>query len=306
MPDRERERERELRELGSHIEYPPTPDLARAVRRSLDQEGTGQPTRSRRFWSSLPSHRWAVAAAFLLIVAVPALSPAMRATVADWFEAGQTASSGQAARGAGKAPVAESGGDAALAPSAGKAARGESPAESARPDSGGSSMAPSAGGPRPSGEELRFGDRISLREARTRVVAGELLLPEMRKLGKPDEVYAGEPPNEEGVTLVYGARSGLPPLGDTGIGLLLTELPGGVESAYFPEGQRPEAGLERVQVGGKPGYWVPAGRGAPSPIGRTEERLHGSVLLWERESIALRLEADISKQKAILIAESMH
>jgi hypothetical protein len=295
MPDRELERE--LRELGSHIDYPPTPDLARAVRRSLDQEGTARPTRYRRFWSSLPSLRWAVAAtAFLLIVAVPALSPTMRATVAGWFEAGQTASSEQAAGGAGEVPATESGG--ALAPSA---AQDESPAESARPDGGGSSMAPSAGGPRPSGEELGFGNRISLREART--VAGGLLLPET--LGKPDEVYAGESPNEEGVTLVYGARSGLPPLGDTGIGLILTELPGSVESAYFPEGERPEAGLQRVQVGGKPGYWVPAGRGVPSPIGRAEERLHGSVLLWEQESVALRLEADIPKQEAIRIAGSV-
>jgi hypothetical protein len=276
MPDRERELERELRELGSHIEYPPTPDLARAVRRSLDEEGTARPTRSRRFWSSLPSLRWAVAAtAFLLIVAVPTLSPAMRATVTGWFEAGQTVGSGQAAGGPREVPAAESGGDAALAPSAGE--------------------------PRPSGEG--FGERISLREARTGVVAGELLLPET--LGKPDEVYAGKPPDEEGVTLVYDARSGLPPLGDTGIGLVLTELPGGVESAYFPEGERPGAGLQSVQVGGKPGYWVSSGRGVPSPIGRSEERLHGSVLLWEQESVALRLEAEIPKQEALRIAESV-
>jgi Domain of unknown function (DUF4367) len=273
MPDRERELERELRELGSHIEYPPTPDLARAVRRSLEGEGAGQQTRSRRFWSSLPSLRWAVAAtAFLVIVAVPALSPAMRATVAGWFGAGQTASSGQAAREAGKDPAAESAGEGA--------------------------RAPSAGGLRPSGEG--FGTRISLQEART--VAGGLLLPEM--LGKPDEIYAGEPPNEEGVTLIYGARSGLPPLGDTGIGLVLTELPSGVERAYFPGGELPETGLQRVQVGGKSGYWVPAGRGVPSPIGRAEP-LHGSVLLWEQEGLALRLEADIPRQEAIRIAESV-
>jgi hypothetical protein len=275
MPDSERELERELRELRSHIEYPPTPDLARAVRRSLDHEGTARPTRFRRLWSSLPSLRWAVAAtAFVLIVAVPALSPTMRATVTGWFESGQTANSEQAAGGAGKPPAAESRGDGALAPS--------------------------AGGPQPSGEESGFGDRISLREARAGVAAGDLLLPET--LGKPDEVYAGEPPDEEGVTLVYGARSGLPPLGDTGIGLVLTELPGDVESAYFREGERPEAGLQRVQVGGRPGYWVPAGRGVPSPTG---ERLHGSVLLWEQESVALRLEADIPKQEAIRIAESV-
>ncbi len=274
MPDRELERE--LRELGSHIEYPPTPDLARAVRRSLDREVTARHARSRRFWSSLPSSRWAAAAAaFLLIVAVPALSPAMRATVVGWFEAGPTASSEQAA---------------------GEAAR-EVPADES------AGLAPSAGRPRPSGGELGFGSRISLREARAGAVAGELLLPET--LGEPDEVYAGEPPDEESITLVYGARSGLPPLGDTGIGLVLTESPGDVGSAYFREGERPEAGLQRARVGGKPGYWVPAGRGVSSLAGRAEARLHGSVLLWEQEGVALRLEADIPKQEAIRIAGSV-
>ena len=274
MPDRELERE--LRELGSHIEYPPTPDLARAVRRSLDREVTARQARSRRFWSSLPSPRWAAAAtAFLLIVAVPALSPAMRATVVGWFEAGPTASSEQAA---------------------GEAAR-EVPADES------AGLAPSTGRPRPSGGELGFGSRISLREARAGAVAGELLLPET--LGEPDEVYAGEPPDEESITLVYGARSGLPPLGGTGIGLVLTESPGDVGSAYFREGERPEAGLQRARVGGKPGYWVPAGRGVSSLAGRAEARLHGSVLLWEQEGVALRLEADIPKQEAIRIAGSV-
>ena len=274
MPDRELERE--LRELGSHIEYPPTPDLARAVHRSLDREVTARQARSRRFWSSLPSPRWAAAAtAFLLIVAVPALSPAMRATVVGWFEAGPTASSEQAA---------------------GEAAR-EVPADES------AGLAPSTGRPRPSGGELGFGSRISLREARAGAVAGELLLPET--LGEPDEVYAGEPPDEESITLVYGARSGLPPLGGTGIGLVLTESPGDVGSAYFREGERPEAGLQRARVGGKPGYWVPAGRGVSSLAGRAEARLHGSVLLWEQEGVALRLEADIPKQEAIRIAGSV-
>jgi hypothetical protein len=286
QPDRELERE--LRELGSRIEYPPTPDLPRAVRSRLDEETQRTPRRFRLPHPGL--RRVAAAAAFLLIVAAPALSPTVRTTVTGWFEVGQ------AADGAGESVSTGRGGDAAQAPSAGQR---ESRAGSPQPASG--ALAPSAGGPRSLGEGLGFGERISLREAQTRVVAGELFLP---KLGKPDEVYAGKPPNEDGVTLVYGTRSGLPPLGDTGIGLVLTELPGEVESVYFPGGERPEAGLERVQVGGEPGYWVPAGRGVPSPIDRTKERLRGSVLLWERGELALRLEADIPKQEAIRIAES--
>lgn len=95
MPDRnptpEKELERELRELGSRLEYPPTPDLAMAVRRQIDEEGV-QPTR--RGWLELPyiSPRWAAAAAVLLLfLTVPAFSPAVRDTLSGLFTAGQGA-----------------------------------------------------------------------------------------------------------------------------------------------------------------------------------------------------------------------
>jgi hypothetical protein len=105
QPDRERELERELRELGPRIEYPPTPDLLRAVRSRFD-EGTERTPRRGRFWPALPAlRRAAVAAAVVLIVAAPALSPAVRATVVDLFGTGQAASTGQggeAAQGTGR------------------------------------------------------------------------------------------------------------------------------------------------------------------------------------------------------------
>jgi hypothetical protein len=289
MPDNERryeeEFERELRELGSHVKYPPTPDLARAVRLRLDQEGAGRATRSRITWPPFASLRWAAAAAaFLLIVAVPALSPTLRATVAGWFEAGQTASSRQGAGGPGSA---ESGREAAQAPSAGQPAEDESLAES-----------------RSLGEGLGFGERITLQEARTRVGAGELLLPGMPKLGEPDEVYTGGSSRRGGVVLVYSARPGLPPLAGTGVGLVLTELPGEVESAYLADGATTGAGIEEASVAGGRGYWVAAGPSLSSRVDRTDD-LPGSVLFWERGGLALRLEADISKQEAIRIAESV-
>jgi hypothetical protein len=105
QPDRERELERELRELGPRIEYPPTPDLLRAVRSRFD-EGTERTPRRGRFWPALPAlRRAAVAAAVVLIVAAPALSPAVRATVVDLFGTGQAASTvqgGEAAQGTGR------------------------------------------------------------------------------------------------------------------------------------------------------------------------------------------------------------
>ena len=52
----ERELESELRELGALIDYPPTPDVAHAARRVLDETENDRP---RRFRLAFPTLRWA-------------------------------------------------------------------------------------------------------------------------------------------------------------------------------------------------------------------------------------------------------
>lgn len=265
----DRDLERELRALGTLIDYPPTPDVARAARNALDEEND----RPRRFGMAFPTLRWAaVAAAFVLVVAVGALSPSLRATISDWFVAKHFESAGGPAVDAGSSERQSEAG----APAAGVSKSGPSPA-----------LAP------------RFsGERISLREARARM-DGALLLPRMPKLGKPDEVYAAGTSREEGVVLVY--RDGLPSLGDAGISLVLTEVPGDIGPAYL-RGKTPVGPeLERVSVDGDPGYWSAAGR-IPSA---TDLRLPGNVLLWEKRGVALRLVAEVQKEQAVRIAESV-
>ncbi len=92
QPDRDLDRE--LRDLGPRVEYPPVPDLARSVRGRLETEtgGTGLPPRAR------PQLWWIAAAALVLLVAVPVVSLAVRGTgaggVAVWSggqEAGEAA-----------------------------------------------------------------------------------------------------------------------------------------------------------------------------------------------------------------------
>jgi hypothetical protein len=266
----ERELERELGELGSRIEYPPTPDLARAVRRRLE-EGDRTPRRAGFGLPTLPA-RWAAAAALLLFLAVPVLSPATRETFSGPFVAGPAAEGGKP-----QSAAVESG-DAAPSPS--------SPERAV-----------------PIGAGMGLGEPITLREARRRGREGApVLWPEAKKLGEPDGVYALGPPGEGGVALVYRSRPGLPPLGDTSIGLVLTELTGDLESTYLEEAGS-VTGFEEVSVGGGRGYWISDGRYLAPPGGRTW-RPRAGVLLWEREGRALRLEADLQKKEAIRIAES--
>jgi hypothetical protein len=255
----DRELERELRELGSLIDYPPTPNVARAARNVLDEAANEQ---SRRFGRAFPTMRWAaVAAAFVLVVAVPTLSPGLRATVSDWFVAEDFQSTGVDAG----SPERQS---EAGAPAAGVSKSATTPAQA----------------PQFSGE------RISVREAQARM-DGTLILPRTPELGKPEEIYAVGTASKEGVMLVY--KYGLPPLGDTGIHLVLTEVPGDLEPAYLTGRTTAGSKFDRVSVDGNPGYWRSAGN-----------RLPGQTLLWEQGGVALRLEANVKKEQAIRIAES--
>jgi hypothetical protein len=255
----DRELERELRELGSLIDYPPTPNVARAARNVLDEAANEQ---SRRLRRAFPTMRWAaVAAAFVLVVAVPTLSPGLRATVSDWFVAEDFQSTGIDAG----SPERQS---EAGAPPAGVSKSATTPAQA-----------------------LQFsGERISVREARARM-DGTLILPRTPELGKPEEIYTVGTASKEGVMLVY--KYGLPPLGDTGIHLVLTEVPGDLEPAYLTGRTTAGSKFDRVSVDGNPGYWRSAGN-----------RLPGQTLLWEQGGVALRLEANVKKEQAIRIAES--
>jgi hypothetical protein len=83
LPDRDLDRE--LRDLGSRLQYPPVPDLVRSVRDRLETEDrTSGSSRSR----SRPQLWWIAAAALILIVGVPVFSLAMRDMVGGAFSAG--------------------------------------------------------------------------------------------------------------------------------------------------------------------------------------------------------------------------
>ncbi|CAN5838059.1 hypothetical protein BH23ACT11_BH23ACT11_20790 [soil metagenome] len=168
MPDREhtpyRELERELRDLVSRLEHPSTPDLARAVRDRIDEDET-QP--SRWVWPDFLrlSPQWAAAAAVLLLVlAVPAFSPAARDTFTGLFTTGGGAAGSGAEPDNGNASPDQSARSSAGAPeSAGAGARPSSDLPSSAGGAQSESL-PSAAGqaPLPSDEDagLDFDHKI--------------------------------------------------------------------------------------------------------------------------------------------------
>ena len=139
---------------------------------------------------------------------------------------------------------------------------------------------------------------------RTRLASGTLV---PRALGRPAAVYT----DVDHVTLLYRPRRGLPESAQTGAGALLSQFPGRTHPDLIRKLAGPGTTIERVRVDGEPGYWLggdvhsliyqdPSGDIRESPM-----RLAGPTLVWRHGELTLRLEADITKSRALEIARSV-
>jgi hypothetical protein len=156
---------------------------------------------------------------------------------------------------------------------------------------------------------LGLGDPVTLDQARRR--AGfPVLVPSA--IGEPDAVYlADDPMLGKRVDLVYRERPGLPSSSNTGAGLLVTMFPA-VATPVIEKSAGMGTRIERLTVGGDPAFFL-SGRphGFAYAVGRQtmgfeEQRLAGNTLLVERsDGMLLRIEADISRDEAVRIAESV-
>lgn len=141
------------------------------------------------------------------------------------------------------------------------------------------------------GTRLALGERYTLAAARKRM-GFELRRP--TALGAPDDVYI----DRGAVTFLYRRSSGRP--------ILFQQVPGSA-GLYIRKFAR---AFERVDVGGVQGLLV---RGQhvtvfdQRPGGRREEpsRLAKTTLVWERDGLLLRLEADLPGEELLRIARSL-
>jgi hypothetical protein len=129
-------------------------------------------------------------------------------------------------------------------------------------------------------------------------------------LGAPDEVYVRADPRSAQVFLVYGSRSGVEPSAQTGLSVLVTEIRATLETQLLGKVAGPGTKVEPVTVNGGPGVWI---EGAPhqifvrAPNGDVivdTLRLAGNVLVWQQGSVLVRIEADITKNRALEVAAS--
>jgi hypothetical protein len=153
------------------------------------------------------------------------------------------------------------------------------------------------------GSGLGLGTRATLAEARER--SPFLRLPAAEGLGAPDAVYLGA----RSVSLVYGERAGYARADATGAALLVQEFPGRV-GRFIQKTLGAGASLERLRVDGAPAYFITGSHGfayeSDSSGGFEDQRLAGNTLLVERpDGLLLRVEGEISRDRAVAVAQSV-
>lgn len=163
----------------------------------------------------------------------------------------------------------------------------------------------------PLGQRFGLGQPITPDAARA-AVKWQVLLP--AGLGQPDEVYLQQPPEGPSggeVTLAYRARQGIAAAGETGVGVLITEARGGVNSDFFGKTIGPGTTIESVTVAGNSGYWI---AGEPhvfvfvdsSGNARVETlRLATNTLLLDVGGTVVRIEGNLTRAQALQIAASL-
>lgn len=165
--------------------------------------------------------------------------------------------------------------------------------------------------PRPSESALDLGQPVPLGEdGRPDVKIPEVLVP--AALGPPDAAYTAAESYGMRLTLVYEPGEGVPESPYTGVGILISEFVGEPFPGYVDKMVDGGTRVERVKVGPHRGIWLEGGphlvmlQGDAGQIFEDHGRLAGNTLLVEHNDVLVRIEGEISRERAIEIAESLN
>jgi hypothetical protein len=148
-------------------------------------------------------------------------------------------------------------------------------------------------------QPLAAGRPVTLAEAE-RIVPFTILLP-AGLAERPHYFLDRDAAGAAVFTAVYGSG--------TRAELVLTQWRGG--PVLFDKLLGYQARTEYVDVGGAPGIWIEGPEHAVFYLGlagkerRLAGRLAGNVLVWQRNAVSYRLEADVGRQRALELAASL-
>lgn len=161
----------------------------------------------------------------------------------------------------------------------------------------------------PIGDALRLGDPATLAEAAA-LLGDDLLLPDVPGVDLPDEVLIRRTASPPVVFLLWEPREGLPEAGDTGVGMLVTQVEGRTGCTFKQMVEDSPTAVETFADGWR-GLWV-EGRHAfryctvvSKDYREQPGRLGANALIWSEGSVSYRIEVDLTQAEAEAIAATM-
>ena len=158
----------------------------------------------------------------------------------------------------------------------------------------------------PARQPLDLGERTTLDALRA---AAQPRVSSDTAFARPDEVYVRRSAAGEQVYFAYHPRPGLP-AGPTGYGALVGQFSGSLDASLIGKGVGAGTKVESTVVAGEPGIWIEGEvhfffyRDARGDIHQESLRLAGNTLLWQHRGTLIRLEAQVSRERALEIAAS--
>ena len=129
-------------------------------------------------------------------------------------------------------------------------------------------------------------------------------------LGPPDAAYVSEEPYGLRLTMVYEPGPDIPESPYSGVGILVSEFVGEGATRFVEKMVDAGSRVEVLQVGPYPALWIEGGPHVVlfeghDRVFENHGRLAGNTLLVERNDILVRIEGELSRERALEIAASL-
>ncbi|MGH9290877.1 MAG: hypothetical protein ACRD0V_21705 [Acidimicrobiales bacterium] len=127
--------------------------------------------------------------------------------------------------------------------------------------------------------------------------------------GEPARAFVGRPAGS--ATLAWAPSDELPEIEDSGIGLVLTAMPGTIDAGGMSKQAAHGTTVQLVRVGDSPAYWI---AGEPHEVLITDaegdvihdsSRLAGNTLIWTEGDVTYRLESALDRDQAVDLGSTL-
>ncbi len=163
--------------------------------------------------------------------------------------------------------------------------------------------------PAAAGRTYDLGTPVPLAQATRHAGAAGWRLAAPSEAGDPARAFVGLPAGA--VNLVWAPSGERPEIGDSGIGLLLTAMPGTTDAGGMSKQATGGTTVRLVRVGDQAAYWI---EGEPHEVVITDRngnfvhdssRLAGNTLIWTDGDVTYRLESALDRDEAVDLASTL-